>query len=52
MWNDAHKYESKILKEPLLVVYDEMYWARNARHKAACMLSRLLPWLQRLKNLQ
>lgn len=42
MQKDAHKYKSKILKGPLLVVYDEIYWARNARLKAARALSRLL----------
>ncbi|TVU35274.1 hypothetical protein EJB05_17158, partial [Eragrostis curvula] len=42
LWNDRPKYDGKILKMPLLVVYDEINMAREARYKAACVLCRLL----------
>lgn len=39
---DAPKYEGKILKEPLLIVYKGMYLARRTRSNALRKLSRLL----------
>lgn len=42
MWNDAPRYDGKILKMPVLVVYNEMSHARTVRHDAALVLVRLL----------
>ncbi|KAK3128788.1 hypothetical protein QOZ80_6BG0466360 [Eleusine coracana subsp. coracana] len=44
---DAPKYEDKILKRPLLIIYDEINSARDARYTVVCMLSRLLNQAER-----
>ncbi|GJN09130.1 hypothetical protein PR202_ga27109 [Eleusine coracana subsp. coracana] len=44
---DAPKYEDKILKRSLLIIYDEINSARDARYTEVGMLSRLLNQAER-----
>jgi hypothetical protein len=47
---DAPKYEGKILKEPLLIIYNEMYCARRGRSNALRKLSHLLEQRKRIQE--
>jgi hypothetical protein len=50
LMNDAPKYKGKILKEPLLIVYNEMYLTRNTRSNAFRKLNRLLGQREKIQE--